>query len=192
MNQIKILVYNIYADFYRASGSKKFFTNFTYFFLVPTLKFLMLFRITKFLKNHTILKYSLYPFFRILFQHYTYKYGIDIPLSTNIGPGLNIGHFGGITITGKASIGKNCKILPNILIGETNRGGHIGAPKIGNGVHIGAGAKIIGGINIGNNVAIGANAVVTKDVPHNAVVVGIPAKIISYNGSKEFIMNTDY
>ncbi|GAA3319001.1 hypothetical protein GCM10020331_024100 [Ectobacillus funiculus] len=59
---------------------------------------------------------------------------------------------------------------------------HKGAvPKIGNNVYIGPGAKIFGGITIGNNVSIGANSVVTKDVPDNVTVVGIPAKIIAEN-----------
>lgn len=47
-----------------------------------------------------------------------------------------------------------------------------------------AGAKIVGNVKIGNNVVVGANAVVVKDVPDNAVVVGVPAKIVSYNASK--------
>lgn len=53
-------------------------------------------------------------------------------------------------------------------------------------------AKLFGKIKIGNNVAIGANAVVTKDVPNNCVVVGVPAKIISQAGSAEYILNTEY
>lgn len=52
-----------------------------------------------------------------------------------------------------------------------------GVATIGNSVYIGPGVKIVGRINIGNNVAIGANAVVTKDIPDNAVVAGVPAKI---------------
>ena len=55
-------------------------------------------------------------------------------------------------------------------------------------MYIAPGAKIIGGIKIGNNVAIGANAVVVKDLPDNAVAVGIPAEIISYNSSEDFIV----
>ncbi len=54
-------------------------------------------------------------------------------------------------------------------------------PFIGNNVKIATGAKVLGGIRIGNNVTIGANAVVLKDVPDNAVVVGIPARIIKYS-----------
>ena len=59
-----------------------------------------------------------------------------------------------------------------------------GSPIIGNNVLLFAGAKIIGNVRIGNNVVVGANAVVTHDVPDNAVVVGIPAKVINYNGKK--------
>ena len=59
-------------------------------------------------------------------------------------------------------------------------------------MYIATGAKIIGAITIGNNVAIGANCVVTKDIPHNAVVVGIPGKVILYEGSKGYVNNIDY
>lgn len=60
------------------------------------------------------------------------------------------------------------------------------APTIGDNVVIFAGAKIIGAVDIGNNVVVGANAVVTKDVPDNYVVGGIPAKVISRDSSKCF------
>lgn len=59
--------------------------------------------------------------------------------------------------------------------------GTSGIPRIGNNVILSSGAKIIGGITIGNNVTIGANAVVTKDVPDNSIAVGIPAKVIAVN-----------
>lgn len=72
---------------------------------------------------------------------------------------------------------KNVLIFQGVTIGL----GTSGIPKIGNNVVICAGSKIIGGVQVGNNVIIGANAVVTHDVPDGAVVVGIPAKIISYN-----------
>ncbi len=55
-------------------------------------------------------------------------------------------------------------------------------------MYIGPGAKIIGNIKIGNNVSIGANTVVTKDVPENSVVVGIPARVISNNGSEGYVI----
>ena len=74
-----------------------------------------------------------------------------------------------------------------MTIGQSNRGDRRGVPTIGSRVYIGPGAKIIGNIQIGNNVAIGANAVVTKDVPDNAVVAGIPARIISMDGADGYV-----
>lgn len=59
-----------------------------------------------------------------------------------------------------------------------------GAPNIGNNCVFFAGSKIIGDISIGNNVVVGANAVVVKDVPDNAVVGGVPAKILNFNGKE--------
>jgi serine O-acetyltransferase len=58
-----------------------------------------------------------------------------------------------------------------------------GSPTIGNRVDIGAGAKLLGPIQIGDDVAIGANAVVIKDVPPNSIAVGVPAKIIPVQGT---------
>lgn len=67
---------------------------------------------------------------------------------------------------------ENCRILQQVTIGYNKDM----KPTLGNNVY--AGAKVIGGIYIGNNVVIGANAVVTKDVPDNFTVVGIPAIIV--------------
>ena len=121
-----------------------------------------------------------------------YKYGIDIPPHTKIVSGLYIGHFGCIRVSPNVIIGKNCNVSPWIAIGQVNRGVRKGWPVIGDNVYIGRGAKIIGNITIGNNVAIGANCVVTLDIPDNAVVVGIPGKVISYKGSEGYINNIDY
>ena len=57
---------------------------------------------------------------------------------------------------------------------------------------VGPGAKILGAVIIGNNVAIGANCVVVKDVPDNAVVAAGPGEVISYKGSSGYVENTDY
>lgn len=125
----------------------------------------------------------------IFLTHYSYLFGIDLPRATQIGKGFYIGHFSGIVISGKAIIGDNCNISQGVTIGVAGRGDKRGVPVIGNKVYIAPGAKVIGKITIGNNAVIGANAVVTHDVPDNAIVVGIPAKIISYNGSTDYILN---
>lgn len=127
------------------------------------------------------------PFLTIAQKIIEITTGIVLPFSAKIGKGLYIGHFGGIILSHKAIIGEYCNISNENTIGQAGRGGEQFAPMIGNRVYIAPGAKIFGKITIGNNVAIGANAVVTKDLPDNAVAVGVPAKIISYKGSSDFI-----
>jgi serine O-acetyltransferase len=99
------------------------------------------------------------------------KWGIEIYPTTEIGPGLYIGHFGGIHINGKVKIGCNFNISQDVTIGVSGQGEKRGVPIIGDNVYIAPGAKIFGKIHIGNNVKIGANAVVYKDIPDNSVVV---------------------
>jgi serine O-acetyltransferase len=126
----------------------------------------------------------------LLFYHYQHKYGIQINYKTKIGKGFYIGHFNCIVVSPSAVIGDNCNISQGVTIGVSSRGVRKGYPVIGNNVYIAPGAKIFGAIKVGDNVAIGANAVVNIDVPDNAVVAGIPAKIISYNGVEGYILNT--
>ena len=130
--------------------------------------------------------------FKIFNRYYQTKYCIDLSYKTAIGSGLYLGHVFSIVISPKAKIGKNVNFSQNVTVGLASRGSRKGYPTIGNHVYIGPGAIIIGNINIGDNVAIGANCVVTKDIPDNAVVVGVPGKIISYNGSEDYIIRTNY
>ncbi len=118
-------------------------------------------------------------------------YGNDIAYQVDLPPSTQMPHQGlGVVIHPHAVIGENCLICQNVTIGQLADGkriyggeieekhegrGH--APVIGKDVLIGAGAVVLGGIIIGNNVWIAANAVVLDDVPNNAVVAGIPAKI---------------
>lgn len=102
--------------------------------------------------------------------------GIDLPCETQVGRRLVIEHFGGIVISGDAVIGDDVTLRHGVTLG-LRRTGVPGAPVIGNGVDIGAGAKILGNVRIGNGAVIGANAVVLCDVPPGALAVGIPARI---------------
>lgn len=103
--------------------------------------------------------------------------GVELPCETRVGRRLRIEHFGGIIISGDAVIGDDVILRNGVTIG-LKRTGQRGAPRIGNRVDIGAGAKILGDISIGDDAVIGANAVVLKDVPRGAFAVGIPARII--------------
>lgn len=108
---------------------------------------------------------------------------IELDPHVKIGKGFFMPHIGSIVIHYNCEFGDNCTILQGVTAGNSGLKAKTLVPKFGSNVMIGAGAKVLGDIKIGNNVTIGANAVVTKDVPDNAVVVGIPAKIIKYNES---------
>lgn len=113
--------------------------------------------------------------------------GISIPASAQIGHSFYIGHFGGIILNSKTIIGSNCNISQGVTIGVSGIDENRGVPNIGNNVYIGANSVIAGKIIIGDNVLIGACSLVTIDVPENAVMLGVPAKIVSQNSSKGYI-----
>ncbi|MGR3701056.1 MAG: serine O-acetyltransferase [Paracoccaceae bacterium] len=100
--------------------------------------------------------------------------GAEIDLKTTIGGGLVLPHPNGIVIHPDTVIGPNCLIFQQVTVGVTTHGG---PPVIAGHVDIGAGAKILGPITIGDHAVIGANAVVTKDVPAWGKAVGVPATI---------------
>jgi serine O-acetyltransferase len=185
-------IYLLKSDLYRYAG-KSNFAGFMYeMILDPGFKYSFWMRTCTYLKQHPVFRYILFPIAWLILNHYEYKYGISISYQTQIGSGFYIGHFGGIVVSPMAIIGKNCNISQNVTIGQANRGVRKGYPVVGDNVYIGPGAKIVGKVHIGTNVAIGANCVVTKDVPDDGVVVGIPGRLISLNGATGYINNTDY
>jgi serine O-acetyltransferase len=100
--------------------------------------------------------------------------GADIPLNCRIGGGLLIPHPNGIVVHPDSEIGPNCLLFQQVTIGFARSG----VPKLGGHVDVGAGAKLLGPITIGDHAVIGANAVVTIDVPAGATAVGIPARLL--------------
>lgn len=102
-------------------------------------------------------------------------YGINVYPTTKVGQNLYIAHCYGIGIGKTAIIGDNCRIFPNVHIASKNiKGGDKRRhAKIGNNCVLCINSTILGAVNIGDNVIIGANALVTKDVPSNTLVTGI-------------------
>jgi serine O-acetyltransferase len=115
----------------------------------------------------------LYKFMKITVQILT---GIDLPCEAVVGRRLRIDHFGGIVVSGDTVIGDDVVIRNGVTIG-LKRTGERGAPRIGDGVDIGSGARILGAVSIGDGAVVGANAVVISDVPAGALAVGVPARI---------------
>ena len=191
-NQLK---YYIYTDIYRTYGFydlKNIIKKYILGKLNPGLKYMIVFRVSSYYKDnkHNIFNKIIYAIINNKLKRMQVKYGIEISNLTNVGNGIYIPHNGGIVIHYNAIIGNNCTILHDTTIGINAFKDRKGAAIIGNNVTIGAGSKIIGKVKIGDNVIIGANSVVTKDVPDGAVVVGNPAKIISFK--KPLLINCDY
>ena len=103
--------------------------------------------------------------------------GAEFGPGCSIGAGLLVRHPMGIVVSNTATIGTNCKMLQHVTIGE-NIFGATGAPTIGDGVFIGAGAVIVGPVRVGSRSLVGANAVVIADVPADVTVAGVPARVV--------------
>ncbi len=110
---------------------------------------------------------------RIVYQSF-------VPYQAKIGPGVSFGHRQGIVIARTVCIGARCTIRHQVTFANSGEGAAI----VGNDVSFGAGAKILGAVRIGDRARIGANAVVVSDVPDDATVVGVPARIVRINGQK--------
>ena len=130
---------------------------------------------------------------RIISQTIRFFTGIEIHPGAKIGKNLFIDHGLGGVIGETSEIGDNVTIYHNVTLGgsspsiDSERQRHEKRhPTIGNDVVIGSGAQIIGPIKVGNNARIAANAVVVKDVPENATMVGIPAKAVKLENKGSF------
>jgi serine O-acetyltransferase len=94
-----------------------------------------------------------------------------------IGPGLYIGHIGGVHINPQAVLGSNCNLAHRVTIGASAMGRE-GSPVVGDDVYIGTGATLIGKIKVGNGAKIAANTLVMNNIPAGATVMGVPGRII--------------
>ena len=179
------------ADLYRYAGKTSLGAFLFHYILSLGFRYTVWMRWCALVHAYPIARVLFFPFAWLVNRHQQIRFGIGISYKTKIGPGLYIGHQGGIVINEQVVIGKNCNLSQQVTIGVSRRGERAGVPTIGDNVYLGPGAKIFGQIQVGNDAAIGANCVVTRDVPDNGVAVGIPAKVISYEGSTGYINNTN-
>ena len=125
-----------------------------------------------------------------------YSYGLKCGYSIHLncfGPGLCLTHCGTIVVNGGVKVGSNARIQAGVNIGaysKLNENWEEAAPILGNNIYIGPGAKVFGKIRIGNNVAIGANAIVSKDVPDNSTVINAN-QILPDKGSLDMLRYGD-
>ncbi|GAB7142783.1 serine O-acetyltransferase [Mycobacterium riyadhense] len=105
--------------------------------------------------------------------------GVEIHPAAVLGAGLFIDHATGVVIGETAEVGDDVTLFHGVTLGGTGRETGKRHPTVGDRVIIGAGAKILGPIKVGDDSRIGANAVVVKEVPSSAVVVGVPGQIVS-------------
>lgn len=181
----------ILSDFRRYNFSALSLGNVITIFItqpIPGLIFLTVLRLTQYYRRKNRF---LFYFFFLWLRRLKVKYGFDISYRVKIGKGIYIGHFGGIVIHGDVEIGDYCNLSQGITIGINNYGKKEGVPIIGHNVFFGPGSCVFGNITIGNHVTIGANTVVTEDVPDHFTVLSPKSILIDKDLSAYFIHNLD-
>ncbi|MFD1882357.1 serine O-acetyltransferase [Paracoccus pacificus] len=119
-------------------------------------------------------------------------FGVDIHPAARIGRGIMIDHAHSIVIGETAVVGDDVSMLHSVTLGGTGKEDGDRHPKIGNGVLIGAGAKVLGNIHVGNNSRIAAGSVVLEDVPSCKTVAGVPARIVGDAGCRDPAISMDH
>ncbi len=107
-------------------------------------------------------------------------FAVDIHPAARIGKGIMFDHATSVVIGATAVVEDDFSMLHEVTLGGTGREGGDRHPKIGRGVMIGAGAKVLGNITVGQGAKIGAGSVVLHDVPPHCTVAGVPAKVVSF------------
>ncbi|MGE3230644.1 MAG: serine O-acetyltransferase [Hyphomicrobium sp.] len=112
-------------------------------------------------------------------------FAVDIHPAARLGKGLMLDHATGVVIGETAHVGDNCSLLHAVTLGGSGKATGDRHPKIGSGVLIGAGAKVLGNIHVGNCSRIAAGSVVLQDVPPHVTVAGVPARVVGPAGTAE-------
>ncbi|VFR50059.1 Serine acetyltransferase [plant metagenome] len=133
---------------------------------------------------HSLHRSGLGPLAKLVSLANFFAFGIEIAVRCPIGPGLFLPHTQG-TVIGAWRIGANATIFQGVTLGAKEVDftyTQLSRPSLGDGVTVGAGAKVLGGLTLGEGVRIGANSVVLSDIPDHALAVGAPARVIRTGG----------
>ena len=149
------------------------------YFLYPGLKAVRSHR-----KAHWCYEHNLKFLARFISQRSRHRTGIEIHPGAKIGKRLVIDHGMGIIIGETAEIGDDCLLYQGVTLGGTGKDVGKRHPTLGNNVMVGSGAKVLGPFRVGDNARIAANAVVLREVPEGATVVGVPGRIVRLCGDK--------
>ncbi len=120
------------------------------------------------------------------------EFGVDIHPAARMGQGIMLDHATGLVIGETAVVGNNVSILQSVTLGGTGKDEGDRHPKIGDGVLISAGAKILGNILVGEGAKVGAGSVVLESVPPHTTVAGVPAKIVGRPASDQPALDMDH
>ena len=149
-------------------------------FLYPSFRVMLSYR-----RAHRLYEKGHYFWARWVSQRAAQKSGIEIHPGAQIGKGLFIDHGSGVIIGETTIIGDNCTLYQGVTLGGTGKEQGKRHPTLGNNVMVSAGAKVLGSFKVGDNSKIGAGAVVIKEVPDNATVVGVPGRVVKHNDVSE-------
>lgn len=180
----------IAADQFRYAAGRGWRDFLSQWFHEGGFRITVIMRTCRFLRSQAWSRYGLYHLFLLWHRTQQILYGVHINFTTDIGPGLYLGHPLGIVVNSRTVIGANCTLSQNVTLGQTNaRSKNPGCPRVGDRVYIGCGSVIIGGIQLGDDAAVAPNAVVIRDVQPSEVVSGNPATVISTRGSEGYVSN---
>lgn len=147
-------------------------------FSIPFLYYKGFHALEAFRISHWLWKHKRYPLALFFQNKISEMFDVDIHPGARIGHGIMIDHATGVVIGETAVIGNDVSMLHAVTLGGSGCEGGDRHPKIGSGVLISTGAKILGNITVGNGATVGAGSVVLESVPAHTTVVGVPAKVV--------------
>ncbi len=140
--------------------------------------------------NHALYRAGVPILPRFLANIARFLTGIEIHPAAEIGKGVFIDHGMGVVIGETAQVGDGCTIYQGVTLGGTSLSHGKRHPTLGRNVTVGVNATVLGAIVLGDNAKVGGGSVVVKDVPANATVVGVPARVVAQDGKPVRVVST--